>query len=151
MTAPLADKTPPPRYDQAYGRYPGGHGDIGEGWLDYSIVLLSIAGVVNCIGGIAAIGDSRFFVENTHYVLGNLSTWGWALVVIGAVQLLTAVGIYRHNQAARWVGVFALSLNAITMLLMLPAYPLWALAIFAMDIIAVYGLLAHGQRVTAQP
>jgi hypothetical protein len=29
---------------------------------------------------------------------------------------------------------------------MLPAYPLWALAIFALDLIAIFGLIAHGQR-----
>jgi hypothetical protein len=51
------------------------------------------------------------------------------------------------NQFARWTGVVVLSLNAIAQLLMIPAYPLWSLAIFAIDILAVYGLVAYGKRI----
>ena len=38
------------------------------------------------------------------------------------------------------------SLNAIAQLLMLPAYPLFALALFAVDILIIYGLFAYGSR-----
>src|SRR4051812_41861882 len=146
MTAPLSDKSSQARYDASYdrgARYPG---DDGDAWLAYLVVLLAIAGVLNLIGGIAAIGDAHFFARDANYVLGSLNTWGWVVTVIGAVELLVAVGIYRMNQAARWVGVFALGLNAITQLLMLPAYPFWALAIFALDLIAIYGLIAYGAK-----
>ena len=33
-------------------------------------------GTLDLIEGIAAIGNSRFFVKNTHYIVGNLNTWG---------------------------------------------------------------------------
>jgi|tagenome__1003787_1003787.scaffolds.fasta_scaffold19682825_1 hypothetical protein len=145
MTAPLADQNPQHRYD-VYERYPIQDSGTAEGWLYYSIVLLSIAGFLNAIGGIAAIGDSHFFVKDSHYVAGDLNTWGWVISAIGVAQLLTALGIYSRNQAARWIGVIALSLNAIAMLMMLDAYPLWALAIFALDVVAIYGLIVHGQR-----
>src|SRR4051794_1638207 len=146
MTAPLADQGGQHRYDIGYERYPIPPGGGSEGWLNYSIVLLSIAGFLNGIGGVAAIGDSHFFTENSHYVFGSLHTYGWLILFIGVAQLVTALGIYNRNQAARWVGVIALSLNAIAMLLMLDAYPLWALAIFSPALIAIYGLIGHGQR-----
>jgi hypothetical protein len=41
-----------------------------------------------------------------------------------------------------------LSLNAIAQLLMIPAYPFWSLAIFAIDFLAIYGLCAYGARIT---
>ena len=146
MTAPLSDKSGQARYDASYDRGTRYPGDEGDAWLSYSVVLLAMAGCLNLIGGIAAIGDSHFYVHNTHYVLGDLKTWGWVVTLIGAVELLTAYGIYNMNQAARWAGIFVLGLNAITQLLMIPAYPFWALAIFALDLIAIYGLIAYGSK-----
>jgi hypothetical protein len=146
MTAPIADSSGQHRYDIGYERQPIPDRGLGEGWLAYSIVLLAIAGFLNGIGGIAAIGDSKFFLKDSHFVVGSLHAYGWAILIIGVAQLLVALGIYNRNQFARWLGVVALSLNAIAMLLMLDAYPLWALAIFSLDLIAIYGLMAHGQR-----
>jgi hypothetical protein len=81
-------------------------------------------------------------------VFANLKTWGWIALILGICQLLVGFGIFARNQAARWAGVFVLSLNAIAQLLMIPAYPFWSLAIFAIDILAIYGLVAYGQRIS---
>jgi hypothetical protein len=102
--------------------------------------------VINFIGGIGAIDDSKFFVANTKYVLGDLHTWGWVILILGAVQVLTAFGLFARNTAARVVGVTFAGLNSIAMLLMLPAYPLWALALFTMDLLIIYGLVSYGSR-----
>jgi hypothetical protein len=32
---------------------------------------------------------------------------------------------------------------------MIPAYPFWSLALFTLDILAIYGLVAYGKRITA--
>jgi hypothetical protein len=120
--------------------------DAGGGWLTFAGILLMIDGVINFIGGIGAIDDSKFFVANTKYVLGDLHTWGWVILILGAVQVLTAFGLFARNTAARVVGVTFAGLNSIAMLLMLPAYPLWALALFTMDLLIIYGLVSYGSR-----
>jgi hypothetical protein len=148
MAAPSADRSAQRRYDVAPDRS-GRERNDDDLWLAYSVILIAIAGVLNVIAGIAAIGDSKFYAHDAHYAVGTLHTWGWAATFAGAVQLLVAWGIYRRNQVARWVGVFALGLNVIGQLLMLPAYPLFSLAIFALDLIAIFGLVAHGQRPVA--
>jgi hypothetical protein len=33
---------------------------------------------------------------------------------------------------------------------MMPAYPFWSLAIFALDIIGIYALTAHGNRIDSR-
>jgi hypothetical protein len=43
-----------------------------------------------------------------------------------------------------------LALNAIAMMLSLPAYPLWGLVIIAVDIVALYGLCAYGSRANVE-
>jgi hypothetical protein len=122
--------------------------DTGHGWVAFGGVLLLLLGTLNVIDGIAAIGKAHFFVANAHFVFGNLKTWGWVALCLGALQLLVGLGVFAKNQFARWTGVALLSLNALAQLLMMPAYPFWSLSIFAVDILAVYGLIAYGDRIT---
>ncbi len=46
-------------------------------------------------------------------MIGNLRTWGWITLIIGALQLLAAAGVVTGNQLARWFAVLVLGLNAI--------------------------------------
>jgi hypothetical protein len=121
--------------------------DRGYGWVSFAGVLVLILGTLNVIEGIAAIGNSRFFVNGGHYVFANLKTWGWIVLCIGVLQLAVGLGIFVKNQLARWVGVAVLAANAIAQMLMIPAYPFWSLALFTLDIVAIYGLVAYGQRI----
>jgi len=109
-------------------------------------VLLLIVGTINFLEGVAAIGNAHFFSANAHYVFGDLNTWGWVALIIGVIQVVAGLGVFLKNQLARWVGVGILLINAIAQLLMIQAYPFWALSVFAVDVIAVYGLIAHGRR-----
>jgi hypothetical protein len=120
--------------------------DPGEGWVSFAGVLVGISAVLNIVGGIAAIGDSKFYARNAEYVIGSLHVWGWTFLLVGILGLFVAYGIFMRSQWARWLGVFALSVNAITQLMSISSYPFWSLAIFTLDILALYGLVAYGQR-----
>ena len=115
-----------------------------SGWVTFAVVMLSIAGVLNVIYGIAAIGDSSFFVHDTRYILSNLNTWGWVTLVIGVVQLFAAFSLWGGGLFGRIVGIVAASLSAIVALLSIPAYPLWSLAIFALDIVIIHQIATRG-------
>jgi hypothetical protein len=138
---------------QAQGPTGAGYEDYedserGYGWVAFAGLLLLVVGTINFIEGIAAIGNAHFFVRNTNYILGSLNTWGWVALCIGIIQLLVGLGVFAKNQFARWTGVVILSINAVTQLLMMPAYPFWSLCIFTLDILAIYGLIAYGQHIT---
>ena len=105
-----------------------------------------VAGCFNVIYGIAAIANSHVFTANAHYVFGNLRTWGWITLILGAVQLLAAAGVLAGNQMARWFAVVVVGLNAIEQMFFIPAYPFWSLMIIAVDVVALYGLCAYGSR-----
>jgi hypothetical protein len=116
----------------------------GLGWLLFAGIMLLVAGVLNVIYGIAAIDDSRFFVADQKYIISSLNTWGWVALVLGAVQIIAAFSIWAGNQFGRWFGITAAALNAIAALLSIPAYPFWSLAIFAVDVLVIYGLATYG-------
>jgi hypothetical protein len=118
----------------------------GLGWVTFAGTMIALVGILNLIYGVAAIGDSRFFTQNVTYVISSLNTWGWVLAIIGAVQLASAFGIWAQASGARWVGIVTAALNAITQMIFIPAFPLLSLAIFAVDILVIYGLLAHGRE-----
>jgi hypothetical protein len=111
-----------------------------SGWWVFAGVLLLIAGVLNVIYGIAAIGDSKFFAENVEFIISSLNTWGWIILIIGVLELIAAFSLFSGGEYGRWVGIFIASLNAIGALLSIPAYPFWSLAVFALSIIIVYKL-----------
>ena len=123
--------------------YPEGHGD---GWLTFAAVMMSIISIMNVIGGIAAIGDANVYIGNAHYTFGDLNTWGWIILCTGVAQFLAALGIFARNQFARWAGAGFASLNMLAQFLFLPAFPLWSLAIIAVDTLIIYGLVAYGGR-----
>src|SRR5215467_1891516 len=136
----------PPSTTTAVGEASSHTEGHGYGLVLFASILLVVVGCFNVIQGIAAIANSHVFVANAHYVFGNLHAWGWITLILGAVQLLAAVGVLAGNQLARWFAVVVLGLNAIDQMFFIPAYPFWALTIIAMDVVALYGLCAYGSR-----
>jgi len=125
------------------GRHAEGRG---YGLILFASVLLLVIGFFNMIYGIAAIANSHVFVANAHYVFADLRIWGWITLIISVLQLAAAAGVLAGNQLARWFAVVVVGLSAIDMMFFVPAYPFWALAIIAMDVVALYGLCAYGSR-----
>ena len=116
----------------------------GFGWLLYAATMLGLAGILSVIDGIMALSKSKFYTANANYVFSDLRTWGWIIAILGALQLLAAFAIFAGSEFARWFGIVSAGLNAIGNLAFVPAYPFWALAMFTIDILIIYGLAAYG-------
>jgi hypothetical protein len=114
--------------------------DRATGWWIFAGILLSIAGVLNVIWGIAAISDSTFFVKDAAYVISGLNTWGWVTLIIGVLELAAVGSLFAGGGFGRWMGIFAAALSAIGSLLSIDAYPFWSLSVFALSIIIIYQL-----------
>jgi hypothetical protein len=117
----------------------------GLGRAIFAAVLLLVGGVLNVIYGIAAIGNSKFFVHDTKYVFGSLKTWGWVTLIIGVLELLASLSLFGGGAYGRWFGIFVGALAAIGALLSIPAYPLWSIAIFALSLWIIHGLVVYGE------
>jgi hypothetical protein len=115
-----------------------------SGWVTFAGVMLFISGVLNIIYGIAAIGDSSFFVQDQRYILSNLNTWGWVTLILGALGLFAAFSLWSGGLYGRFVAILVASLSAVAALLSIPAYPFWSLAVFAIDIIVIYQVAMYG-------
>jgi hypothetical protein len=110
------------------------------GWWIFAGILLLISGVLNIIWGIAAIGESHFFVLETHYILSGLNTWGWITLILGVLELLAALSLFSGGSYGRWFGIIVAGLVAIASLMEISAYPFWSLCVFALSVIVLYQL-----------
>ena len=118
----------------------------GYGMIVFAVVLLVTVGCFNLIDGIAAVANSHIFTAHATYVIGNLRAWGWIILILGALQILAALGILAGNQLARWFAVALVGLNALGQMFFLPAYPFWSLMIIAVDVVVLWGLCTYGSR-----
>jgi hypothetical protein len=147
----MTDTTP--RSDSAY--LPGERAPLrsphGVSWVLFAGIMVFLAGLLNVIFGLAAIGDSRIFIDDATYILSNLNTWGWIMLSLGVVQLLAAYSIWRGGEIGRWFGIAVAVANAVGALLSVSAYPYWSAAVFTLDILVIYGLATYGgdPRLTA--
>jgi len=121
----------------------------GEGRAAFAAILLLIAGTLNVIYGIAAIGEAHFFTDSgSHYVFASLNTWGWIIVLLGVLELTGGFSLLSGKTYGRVVGLAAATFGAIGSLLSVSgAYPFWSLGIFALCVIVIHGLVVYGEPV----
>jgi hypothetical protein len=119
----------------------------GEGRAIFVAILLTIAGVLNVIYGIGAISDAHFWAGETHFVLANLHTWGWIVLILGIVELIAGFSLFTGGTFGRIVGLIAASLGALGALLAIGGgHPFWQLGVFALCVICIHGLVVLGEE-----
>ena len=123
----------------------------GAGWKTFAGIMIIIVGIFNVIDGLRAVTSSNQ-VEN---ILGNVElpltndvkTWGWVVLIIGAVMILAGFLIFSGNMFGRIVGVVVAGGNMIVQLSYLDHNPFWSFTIIIVDVLIIYGLVAHGGRI----
>jgi hypothetical protein len=109
-------------------------------------ILLMIAGVLNIVYGIAAVGDSHFYASDTYFVFSSLHTWGWITIILGIIQLTAAFSLFAGGVYGRVVGLIAATLGAIGALLDIGgAHPWWSIGVFAICLVCIHGLIVLGE------
>jgi hypothetical protein len=118
----------------------------GAGRATFAAVLLLIAGTLNIIYGIGALDNANIFVNDKRYIFTNLNTMGWVLIVLGVIQLTAGFSLMAGNTYGRVLGIAGASLGAIGALLSIGGSdPWWSLAIFALCVYIIQGILVLGE------
>jgi hypothetical protein len=118
----------------------------GTGRVVFAATMLLILGVLNIIYGIGALDDANIFVNDTRFILSNLNTLGWVLIILGVIQLTGGFSLMAGNAYGRVIGIVGGSLGAIGALLSIGgAFPWWSLAVFALCVYVVHGIIVYGE------
>jgi hypothetical protein len=117
------------------------------GWIAFAGVMMIIGGALNLLYGIiAAVNDEWVVWTNRGDVYLDVSEWGWVHIILGAVVLLSGIGVFSGNILARTVGVIVASISLIANFFFLPVYPLWSLIVITIDVLVIWALTAHGRE-----
>jgi hypothetical protein len=118
----------------------------GAGRVLFAAILLLIVGTINIIYGIGSLDDANIFVNDKRFILTNLNTLGWVLIVLGIIQLTGGFSLMGGGTYGRVIGIIAGTLGAIGALLSIGgAYPWWSLAVFALCVYVVWGIVVYGE------
>ena len=118
----------------------------GTGRVVFAATMLLIVGFINIVYGIGALDDANIFVGDTRFVLDNLTTLGWVLIILGVLQLTGGFSLMAGNAYGQVIAIIAGSLGAIGALFSIGGNnPWWSLAVFFLCIYVVYGVLQFGE------
>ena len=124
----------------------------GAGRATFAAVLLLIAGTLNIIYGIGALDSANIYANDTRYILSDLNTLGWVLIVLGVIQLTGGFSLMVGNTYGRVIGLVGAGLGAIGALLSIGGTnPWWSLAIFALCVYIIQGIVVLGEDERPRP
>ena len=113
------------------------------GWVGFAgMVMVIIGGIDICQGLIALLTDNYYVVSTSGFLAVDLTTWGWALLIWGALLVLAGLGLIRGQGWARWFAILVVTVNVFAQLGFLgnSQYPLWALTVLTLSIFVLYAL-----------
>ena len=115
------------------------------GWTGFAGVMLIIMGVFDIIAGLVALVNDEFYVVGREWVFEfDITGWGVFKIIVGIVLLLSGIGLFSGNVAARVVGVIVAGLAAIANFAWLPYYPVWSIIVISICVAVIWALTAHG-------
>ena len=120
---------------------------VGAGWVLFAAIMMMVGGFFAFFEGLAALLRSgRFYHTTANYPYGgNVTTWGWVVLIGGVIVLLAGVYVMRGALWARIVGITLASLSALANFFFIPFYPFWSIIIITLDIFVIWALAAHGK------
>lgn len=118
----------------------------GIGRAFFAATLLMIAGFANIIYGFGALDGANVFVGDRRYILTDLNTMGWVLIILGVIQIVGGLSLFVGNPFGRIIGLVGAGLGAIGALLSIgDGNPWWSLAVFFLCIYVIQGILVYAE------
>ena len=119
------------------------------GWTAFAGFMMVLLGFWWIIAGLVAVINDSFFVVTQEWIFEfSTTTWGWIHLILGAVILLSGVGLFSGIVLARTVGVLIGVISGLVAFAWLPYFPVWAIIFVAVSVAIIWSLTAHGRDIT---
>lgn len=113
-----------------------------RGWTLFAGIAIGIAGGWNLILGIATFSKKEYFDE-ASLLYSNLGFWGVVWIVVGALQVLTAILVLARMTAGQALGLMGASVSMLVWFFSLGAHPVASILVIALDALIIYALTAE--------
>lgn len=119
-----------------------------SGWILFAAIVLGVGGVMRIFDAIWAFRYNGALPDNLQQALfgHTLDTYGWIYLAVAAVLIVCALFLMEGSQIARWVGVAAGAIAAVSAIWWMPYYPVWSLTYIALGGLVIYALVAQWPR-----
>lgn len=117
-----------------------------NGWVLFAAVALGVAGVMRIFDAIWSFQYHGVLPANLENAIfgHSLKTYGWLFLVVAALYIFAALTVVNGSEVARWIGIVAGSVGAISAIWWMPYYPVWSLVYIGIGGLVVYALVVHG-------
>ena len=117
----------------------------GSSYSNFAGIFLFVVGLFNILEGFMTLWRKEYF-EGADLVVSNLQTWGWAMLVIGVVQVLAGWLVLSRSSVGRWVGIIIIVISMMASFVAIGVYPFWTFIILAIDAMVLWGLTARWEQ-----
>jgi hypothetical protein len=112
----------------------------------FAAIMMIMIGTFQAFDGLVAIFEDEFYAVTPNYILSfDVTTWGWIHLILGIVVVFAGVALLSGATWARIVGIIMAMMSAIANFAFIPYYPIWSLAIIALNIAVIWALTVHGR------
>lgn len=113
-----------------------------SGGVVFAAMVILITGSLNLIWGISALSEKHYFDEG-GLLFESLETWGWAYLLLGALQLGIAALIFADNRIGYALGMFGAFLAILVSFASVGAYPIWSVMLIAVNFLVLWALATN--------
>ena len=123
------------------------------GWIGFASIVMVILGGIDFFQGLIALFEDEYYaVTGSGFLVVDLTTWGWIMLLWGVLLVLAGLALMAGRGWARWFTILLVSLNVFAQLGFLgnSQYPLWALTALALNVVVLYALTARWRESEAE-
>jgi hypothetical protein len=112
------------------------------GWRGFAAAVLFAAGGVNALHGLAALTKESYYLAGST-ITGGLHTWGVILLIVGALQILVAAGIFRGREWSVSAGIILALVSVMAQTVLLSVHPFGSVVVIGLDMLVIYALMVR--------
>ncbi|HTW14069.1 MAG TPA: hypothetical protein VMF51_03010 [Nocardioides sp.] len=115
------------------------------GLLAFAGMIMLMLGAFHAMAGLVALFEEDHYLvaQDGLVVSADYTVWGWTHLVLGVVIAVAGGALLSGAAWARVVAAVIALVSALVNLAFLPAYPLWAAIMIALDVLILYAVTTH--------
>jgi hypothetical protein len=115
------------------------------GLVTFAAVMMFVLAAFQILWAIVEFVNAYWLSSVTYGTFnGHLWLWGIVDVIVAVAALYAGYDILRGGAFGRVFGVVVAGVSALRWFFYIPAQPWMAIVVIAVDILIIYGLVAHG-------
>ena len=124
-------------------------GTVPTGWAGmamFGAMVMILLGAFQALAGVLALLDDGYYAVGSSglAVHASYTAWGWLHLLIGALAVVTGMGLMSGALWARVIGVCIALGSALVNFAFIAAAPFWAMTMITLAVLIIYAITAHG-------